>query len=133
MLTQDAMLAHPDWTQPFIIDMDACMHGLGAVLSQKVGDQEKVVAYASRALELADNEQKYTIWELETLAVVWACDLYRWYLWNKPFKVRTDGMQYGSPMGTPKSYNRSSHEMGAQPPGAGIRHRTPQRLSAWQR
>jgi len=90
MLTKDAMLAHPDWTQPFIIDTDACMHGLGAVLSQKVDGQEKVVAYASRAL--ADNEKKYTIWELETLAVVWACDLYGWYLWNKPFKIRTDAM-----------------------------------------
>ena len=88
MLTSDTMLAHPDWTKPFTIDTDACGHGLGAVLSQLVDGKEQVVAYASRSL--ADNEKKYTIWELETLAVVWAIDLYGWYLWNSPFTVRTD-------------------------------------------
>ena len=88
MLTDEAMLAHPDWTQPFTIDTDACGHGLGAVLSQMVDGKEQVVAYASRSL--ADNEKKYTIWELETLAVVWAIDLFGWYLWNLPFTVRTD-------------------------------------------
>ena len=49
---------------------------------------ERVVQYASRAL--TDTERKYTIWELETLAVVWAIDLFGWYLWNSKFIVRTD-------------------------------------------
>jgi exodeoxyribonuclease III len=87
-LTQDAMLTHPEWEQPFTIDTDACAHGLGAVLSQKIDGVEKVVQYASRAL--SETERKYTIWELETLAVVWAADIFGWYLWNNKFTVRTD-------------------------------------------
>ncbi len=32
-LMTESVLAHPDWTQPFIVDTDSCGHGLGAVLS----------------------------------------------------------------------------------------------------
>jgi hypothetical protein len=87
-LLRDAVLAHPDFTQPFIIDTDACAHGLGAVLSQRVGDRTMPVAFSSRSLTPA--ERAYTVWELETLAVYWACTIYNWYLWNQEFIVRTD-------------------------------------------
>jgi hypothetical protein len=80
-LLRDAVLAHPDFTQPFIIDTDACAHGLGAVLSQRVGDRTMPVAFSSRSLTPA--ERAYTVWELETLAVYWACTIYNWYLWNQ--------------------------------------------------
>jgi hypothetical protein len=60
-------LAHPDFTQPFIVDTDTCVHGLSAVLSQRSGDKVMPVAFASRSLTPAD--RAYTIWELETLAV----------------------------------------------------------------
>jgi hypothetical protein len=87
-LLRDAILAHPDFTQPFLIDTDVCAHGLGAVLSQKVGDQMRPVAFASRSLTPV--ERVHTIWELETLAVYWACTIYNWYLWGQKFTVRTD-------------------------------------------
>ena len=89
ILTSDVILAHPMWGQDFILDTDACGHGLGAVLSQKCSDgMERVVSYASRAL--ADNERSYKMWELEALAVVWSMQLFGWYFYGSKIIVRTD-------------------------------------------
>ena len=39
----------PDWTKPFILDINACEVGIGAVLSHYDPDGSKhVIAYASR-------------------------------------------------------------------------------------
>ena len=88
MLTQDTMLAHPDWSQPFILDTDACGHGLGGILSQVQDGKERVIMFASRSLN--KHEGAYTAWEQETLAVRWACSVFDWYLWGKKVCIRTD-------------------------------------------
>ena len=50
-LTMAPVLAYPDYTQPFILETDASLKGLGAVLSQKGKDGEvHVITYASRSL-----------------------------------------------------------------------------------
>ena len=50
-LTEAPVLAYLDYSKPFILEMDASLKGLGAVLSQKGDDNEiRVVAYASRSL-----------------------------------------------------------------------------------
>ena len=41
---------YPDLTKPFILDTDASGVGIGVVLSQKLGDKERVVVYYSRVL-----------------------------------------------------------------------------------
>ena len=44
------ILAFPTETGLYVLDTDASNFGLGGVLSQVQNDQERVVAYCSRAL-----------------------------------------------------------------------------------
>ena len=87
-LTEDPVLAHPDWEIPFELHCDASIVGLGCVLTQRIGGVERVVSYASRSI--TDAESNYSIWELECLAIVWATRLFRMYLTGSEFKVITD-------------------------------------------
>jgi len=94
----EPVISHPEWSEPFIVHTDACEHGLGAVLSQKVNAKEKVVYYASRSLSNA--EKKYATWELEALAVVWALRVFRMWLYTCPFTVYTDSQALARVMKT---------------------------------
>ena len=65
---------------------DASKHGLGAVLQQQQSNQEwKPVSFASRFL--TDFESKYSINELELLAVVWAIEHFKNYVYGVKFQV----------------------------------------------
>ena len=47
-LTTALILAYPDYSKPFLLETDASLKGLGAVLSQKFDDDTvRVIAYAS--------------------------------------------------------------------------------------
>ena len=63
MLTTAPILAHPDFSQPFILDTDASYLAIGSVLSHKIDNKERVVAYASRTLSKA--EHKYCVTQKE--------------------------------------------------------------------
>ena len=78
-LTTAPVLAYPDISHDFVLETDASVQGIGAVLGQYQKDHKlHPVAYASRALSHA--EERYGITELETLAVVWAVSHFHHYL-----------------------------------------------------
>lgn len=87
-LCGDSVLIYPDFSAPFILSTDASTVGLGAILSQIVGGQERPVAYASRQLNKA--ESRYSATHLEMLAVVWGIQHFRCYLYGRKFKLITD-------------------------------------------
>ena len=88
MLVTAPILAHPDFTKPFILDTDASNHAIGAVLSQKTGNEERVIAYASRTL--SKSERKYCVTRKELLALVYFVKYFRHYLYGRKFTARTD-------------------------------------------
>jgi hypothetical protein len=62
--------------------------GLGAVLYQKQGDIDRVIAYASRSLRGA--ERLYPAHKREFLALKWAVtDKFHDYLYGSKFEVKT--------------------------------------------
>ena len=87
-LTSEPIMAYPDWSKEFIVTTDASKKGLGAILSQKYDDAERVIEYASRGLQ--GGEPNYGISELECSAVMWAVDKFAMYIRNSKFRLITD-------------------------------------------
>ena len=88
MLVEAPVLAHPDFTKPFLLDTDASDVAVGGVLSQIINGEERVIAYASRTLTKA--EKKYCVTRKELLAVVEYVKYFRHYLYGKKFTIRSD-------------------------------------------
>ena len=92
-LTEAPVLAYPDYSKPFILETDASLKGLGAVLSQKGDDNEiRVVAYASRSLRPSEKSMRdYSSAKIELMALKWSvCDKFKDYLLGSKFTVFTD-------------------------------------------
>ncbi|KRX15925.1 Retrovirus-related Pol polyprotein from transposon 17.6 [Trichinella nelsoni] len=87
-LSSAPILTYPDFHRQFIVDVDASGDNLGAVLSQKEGKAERVVAYASRTLTKA--KRCYCATRREMHCLVWALREFRPYLYGQRFVVRTD-------------------------------------------
>ena len=79
----------PDWSKPFILATDWSEHGIGAVLSQ-LDDKgvEQPILFASRTLNEA--ESRYSSYDGECLAAVWAMSRFRYFLTGHHFKMYTD-------------------------------------------
>uniref|UniRef100_A0AAG5DCG3 RNA-directed DNA polymerase n=1 Tax=Anopheles atroparvus TaxID=41427 RepID=A0AAG5DCG3_ANOAO len=88
ILSSDQVLAFPDFEEPFILTTDASNHALGAVLSQIQSGQEKPIAFGSRTLN--ETEQRYSTTEKEALAIIWAVEKYKPYLYGRKFTLVTD-------------------------------------------
>ena len=68
---------------------DASKQGLGAVLQQSQENGEwKPFCFASRFL--TNFEAKYSFNELEILAIVWAVELFKNYVYGVQFKILSD-------------------------------------------
>ncbi|XP_077534640.1 uncharacterized protein LOC144146572 [Haemaphysalis longicornis] len=88
-LIEKPILAHFSFDARTEVHTDASRDGLGAILLQEQAKgQLHPVVYASR--RTTECEERYHSYELETLAVVWALEKFRFYLIGLNFKVVTD-------------------------------------------
>ncbi|XP_076952754.1 uncharacterized protein LOC143626585 [Bidens hawaiensis] len=78
------VLLSPDWSLPFEIMCDTSDYPVGAVLGQRVDKKPVAIYYESKTL--SDAQINYTITEKELLAVVYAFDKFRSYIWGS--KIR---------------------------------------------
>jgi len=79
----------PDDNQDYIINTDASVKAIGAVLMQKdKEDRTNIVSTASRVLTPV--ERKYTTCELELLAIVHALRKFRIYVYGHKVTLNTD-------------------------------------------
>ena len=82
-------LSHFKRNQEIRIICDASKQGLGAVLQQIQNNGEwKPICFASRFL--TNFEAKYSINELELLAIVWAVEHFKNYVYGVQFKIISD-------------------------------------------
>ena len=84
------VLTFVDFQKPFLLETDASIEGLGAMLSQEQDNGHyHPVAYAS--YDLKGGNLKYHSSKLEFLALKWAMtEQFREYLQYQPFLIRTD-------------------------------------------
>nr|XP_043615911.1 uncharacterized protein LOC122587811 [Erigeron canadensis] len=87
-LTNAPIMTQPNWTLPFELICDASNFALGAVLGQRKDKHFRLISYASKTLNLA--QQNYTVTEKELLVVVYAFDKFRPYLVLNKTIVYTD-------------------------------------------
>jgi len=87
-LCSSPVLSLPSHTATYILDTDASNSCTGAVLSQQVNGDEKVVCYASNAL--TKTEKNYCTTRRELLAVIKYLRFFRHYSLGRRFILRTD-------------------------------------------
>ena len=87
-LTTAPLLCYPTQDDHFVLDTDASNYGVGAVLSQVQGGEERVIAYYSQVLSRP--ERQYCTTRRELLAVVKAVKHFHPYLYGHTFTLRTD-------------------------------------------
>ena len=88
-LQEAPVLKPPKWDQVFIVQVDASNRGLGAILCQKDEEgNEHPIVFASR--KLLPREEKLSTTEKECLGVVWAVEVFRYYIYGRRFILETD-------------------------------------------
>ena len=78
------MLAYPDYSKPFEIYTDASASQLGAVITQN----NRPLAFFSR--KLSETQKRYSVTEIELLAIVETLKEFKGMLWGQTLIVYTD-------------------------------------------
>lgn len=85
LISKDTLLSYPNYNECFELTTDASNYAIGAVLSQK----DKPISFISRTLNKA--EEHYATNEKEMLAIIWALNSFRNYLYgSRKVIIRTD-------------------------------------------
>ncbi|CAM8889844.1 unnamed protein product [Rhodiola kirilowii] len=87
-LTSTPIIRAPDWSKGFEIMCDASDYAVGAVLGQRDEKKPVVIYYASRTLDSA--QRNYSTTKKELLAVVFALEKFRSYLFGTKVIVYSD-------------------------------------------
>ncbi len=83
-IAKDTVLAYPEFLKPFEIYMDTTSTQLGAMITQ----DNRLIAFFSR--KLSKMQQKYSVTEIELLAIVKTLKEFKGMLWGQDIKVYTD-------------------------------------------
>jgi len=83
-IAKEVVLANPDFTKPFDIYTDASTKQLGSVITQ---DNRPIVFFSQK---LSGVQSKYTVTELELLAIVETLKEFNGMLWGQRIIVYTD-------------------------------------------
>ena len=83
-IAKEVVLAYPDFSKPFEIYTDASTLQLGAVITQ----DNRPIAFFSR--KLSETQTRYTVTEIELLAIVETLKEFKGMLWGQIIKVYTD-------------------------------------------
>jgi hypothetical protein len=91
-LTTAPILAHPDFTEEYIVQTDASGYGVGVVLGQTQWVEGKrrdvVIAYGSK--HLTDTQARWSTLDKELYAIIYALEKFHTYLYGPKFTVYTD-------------------------------------------
>ncbi len=83
-IAKETVLACPDFSKPFEIYVDASSTQLGAVIAQ----DNSPIAFFSR--KQSKTQQKYSVTDIELLAIVKTLNEFKGMLWGQDIKVFTD-------------------------------------------
>jgi hypothetical protein len=83
-IAKETVLAYPDFSKPFAIYTDTPATQLEAVIAQ----DNRPIAYFSR--KLSKTQRKYSVTEIELLAIVETLKEFKGMLWGQDIKVYTD-------------------------------------------
>ncbi|GBN71182.1 Retrovirus-related Pol polyprotein from transposon 297 [Araneus ventricosus] len=87
-LTSSPILTYPRTDKDFILDTDASNEGIGAVLSQNIRNEERVIAYFSKSL--GKPERNYCVTRKELLVFVKSIEHFHHYLYGRKFLLQTE-------------------------------------------
>ncbi|MCO5763134.1 MAG: reverse transcriptase domain-containing protein [Chromatiaceae bacterium] len=106
-LSEAPVLLTPIPGFPYYVTTDASDVAIGAALEQVVDGQRRPVAFASRLL--SERERKRPIIDREALAILWACEKFRPYLFGATFWVESDHEPLKWLYETPRVKGRLAH------------------------
>ena len=90
IISCEPVLRLPDKNKEFCLRTDASNVGIGALLLQYWDGIPFPIHYISRKLLSA--EKNYATVERECLAIIWAIEKFKYYLYGKQFIIETDHM-----------------------------------------